>query len=412
MPNQTAGGDKKRVWILGAGFSRSLGGPLMRDLLSLAARRRILAAYAAQLDRDEVDQIFWLFHYGCGFPEGRLDPAIAVQGEMAWNDAEQFLETLDNAHGDPAKETVIAGALEALQTIAKTVGQGVLESTWPRLNAFRKGTQSSLGQLSKNAKRLVAASCCTFLEGMDRQKARSKERWLPYQQWLGLLRANDSILTFNYDMVVELLNPTVGSSGWAAHVVGVGGSPSDREQDSMANAARLPSLFKLHGSVNWSHDGRSAQGRTWTQAMLGADLDLAIATPGDGKMQMAGGLFRQLWNRAAVKLREADEITIIGFRFPQSDAFPRDKLLAAMRDNDNPNLQINVVLGPDDGPDLRRVLALLEWSCKVKSATNLIGGISGRCLVNHTLWAEDYLTVWAGKRIDEDGMVVPMVDFV
>lgn len=131
MPIETGQSTRKRVWVLGAGFSRSLGGPLMNDLLSLAARRRILAAYSSYIDRDEVDTIFWLFHYGCGFPEGRLDPRIAEQGEHAWDDAEQFLETLDNARSDAAKAAAVASALSGLEIIAQNSGQGLVETASP-----------------------------------------------------------------------------------------------------------------------------------------------------------------------------------------------------------------------------------------------------------------------------------------
>src|SRR5690349_15185217 len=88
---------RKRVWILGAGFSRALGGPLMNDLLSVAAWRQVLALYQTQIGREDADLVFWLFHYGWRFQEGSPDPDISGAGERRWQDAEQFLETLDRA---------------------------------------------------------------------------------------------------------------------------------------------------------------------------------------------------------------------------------------------------------------------------------------------------------------------------
>jgi hypothetical protein len=51
---------------------------------------------------------------------------------------------------------------------------------------------------------------------------------------------------------------------------------------------------------------------------------------------MAGGVFKKMWIAAADELRRAEEIYIVGFRFPPSDAYPRDRLLAAMRENKTP----------------------------------------------------------------------------
>ena len=212
------------------------------------------------------------------------------------------------------------------------------------------------------------------------------------------LGGDDSIFTFNCDTAVELLHLRVGNMSKAASIAGVSGTADDRDREDQARAAGLPSLYKLHGSVNWSYNPEGIQMPQWSPEMLNGSVDLAIVTPGESKIEMAGGLFRLLWDKAFRKLEEADQIYILGFRFPQSDAFPRDRLLAAVRGNRNPHLQVHVVLGPSDSPDKKRVMTLLEWTCNLNAGVNLRGGISGRCLVNHTLWAEDYLTVWAGAR--------------
>src|SRR5438128_8731818 len=115
MPGNIRLGDAKRVWILGAGFSRSLGGPLMTDLLSLAAWRLILATYRSVIPKDDADLVFWLFHFGNGFPEGSPDPRIDISGEARWRDAEHFLEILDNASADKAKEAIIIDAFNAMK---------------------------------------------------------------------------------------------------------------------------------------------------------------------------------------------------------------------------------------------------------------------------------------------------------
>lgn len=379
------------MWIVGAGFSRSLGGPLMFDLLSLAARQQILAAYPEHIDREEADLIFWLFHCGAGFPEGPIDSELPIRGERRWQDAEQFLEILDNAQTDPAKEAVV-------QDVFAAIKNGVTASPDVRnrhAGVFDRSTLPAMGELAAMAKRMVAASCCTFLQGVDRNNASSKERWQPYLQWLRRLGSNDSILTFNYDRVVELLKPEVGNVIRGAHVC----KPDARDDDDEARAANRPLLYKLHGSVDWSYDGNQVRCRSeWKPTMLNSDYDLAIATPGDSKMQMAGEVFKKLWSRAAQRLHEADEVFLIGFRFPQSDAFPRNRLLAPLRDNDKQSLNVHVVLGPDQNADLHRVLALLSWTVGARSTFDEPSALYQRKLIAHRMWAEDFLTVWAASQ--------------
>ena len=382
---------KKRVWLLGAGFSRSLGGPLMNDLLSIPAWRQVLALYSDQIEKKDADLVFWLYHYGSGFPEGTLDPEMSGRGERRWRDAEQFLEFLDRAcSGDQ----VAAGAVkESYEGLSKRISgpPQVKETLSP--GAFARKDMPGFDELSKMTKRMVAASCCGFLDGVTPENAREdKERWIPYKSWLACLNADDSILTFNYDLVVEMLQPQVGNGIKAVHI-------ASGDDDSIARAMRLPLLYKLHGSVNWNiqHGRIIRPGRNdspWTPGMLLSAFDIAIATPGDSKMKMAGGLFGNLWDRAAGSLCEADEVYIIGFRFPPSDAYPRSHLLNALKANKKKHLRVHVILGPDRSSDQGRVLALLQWTLGVPAVFDPVTYTAGRGLYAHSQYAEDFLEVW------------------
>lgn len=369
----------------------------MFDLLSLAARQRILAAYPEHIAKEDADLIFWLFHCGAGFPEGPIDSELPIRGERRWQDAEQFLEILDNAQTDPAKESVVQDVFAAIKNGATAASPNVRKRY---AGAFDRSTPPTMGELTAMAKRMVAASCCTFLQGIDSKNARSKERWQPYLQWLRRLGSNDSILTFNYDRVIELLEPIVGNTPRKVHVCEAQDTLDARDDEDEAHAANLPLLYKLHGSVDWSDEaGKVRCGSDWTPTMLKSDRNLAIATPGDSKMKMAGGVFKKLWSRAAQVLRAADEVFIIGFRFPQSDAFPRDRLLAPLRKNNNQSLSVHVVLGPEQNADLRRVLALLSWTVGARSTFDDRSEESDRRkLIAHSMWAEDFLSVWAASQ--------------
>jgi len=380
----------------------------MGDLLSLEARRRLLTAYSHHIQVEEVDLIFWLFHYGAGFPDGPLDRELEAKGHVRWRDAEEFLEVLDNARSDQNKKSIINDVFVQLRLATP-------QSTHPVRKRFQHVFElpklPEPADLAKLARRMIAASCSSFLEGIDETAARAKERWLPYQQWLGLLREGDSILTFNYDRVVELLEPSVGPrqsahSRWGVEVHGVIPDPDRLDE---ARLAKLPVLYKLHGSVNWNVENGKVRELKWEPSNLDASINLAIATPGDSKMDMAGGMFGQLWKQAETALFKAEEVYLIGFRFPASDAFPRDRLLAALRRNDRPELNVHVVLGPDQTPDLRRVLALLRWTVDVAPEFDQMASQHHRRLIAHSMWAEDFLSVWARNEARKPGRSMPWV---
>jgi len=97
----------KIAWVLGAGFSAPLGGPMLKDLFSLALHHEVSAMYkftettAYNPDVQYMDDVMWLYHYGRRFEQGRLTPWITSAvgnfqepGEILWDHAEQFLDSL------------------------------------------------------------------------------------------------------------------------------------------------------------------------------------------------------------------------------------------------------------------------------------------------------------------------------
>jgi len=126
----------------------------------------------------------------------------------------------------------------------------------------------------------MAAECCAFLKTADP----TSERWEPYRDWLATLTADDTVVTFNYDRVIETL---------VAHV-------KDEylrnkyqvllPNESLANDCIH--VLKLHGSVDWQR----SNGTYWKShdtSAIKASLDsIAIATPGSHKRR---------WSRSFVR---------------------------------------------------------------------------------------------------------------
>lgn len=373
------------VWILGAGFSRPLGGPLLGKMLSPESQRDLGVRYPrAPLWAPQAKAALWLYQYGRA---GRKDNAILSrgdgqhhEGEELWEDAEQYLDFLDTA----AEKGAGSPACERLLQILGDPRVGFFELPYGH---------ASLKLIAAAGRRLIAAECCAFLEGLDPDS----ERWSPYQRWLGQVFTwgEDTVVTFNYDLVPEMLAQSRGM------------------RDFFQYRTKQPSqslLLKLHGSVNWVrlYNERGEPDGLDTNAGIRAaiereDRDLAIAGPGPSKKAFSGGSFAWCWTEAVAALEQATAVVFVGYRFPPTDAEARERLLGAIRRNNQQHLAIHTVLGPDvSSNDSRRLRGLVEHALAgVRRPAAAIAErydplkTDGRwySLEQQPLWAEDFLSV-------------------
>lgn len=126
--------------------------------------------------------------------------------------------------------------------------------------------------------------------------------------------------------------------------------------------APLPLLYKLHGSVNWLYPGIDRGDgpitlAPWKQVgplerrrrerHLYADLDPLVVPPTSSKSSFYGNeALRALWHAAADALRTADELVVIGYSFPASD----QQVTALIRTTLPPGATIRVVTRDSDVP--------------------------------------------------------------
>ena len=95
--------------------------------------------------------------------------------------------------------------------------------------------------------------------------------------------------------------------------------------------------------------------------------------------------FAALWTAACDAIRKATGIFFIGYRFPETDAYSRETLLAAIGDNRNVK-DVRIVLGTNqNAPDIVRVEELLSTVCG-PSVTRAV-----------PLWAEDFLSTYVRR---------------
>ena len=374
------------VWILGAGFSRSLGAPLLRDLFSKTSKEVILGAFS----RDEYPELqtqityaaHWLYHAGAKFPEGEIfDRADLRFGFQLWRDAEEYLDYLDAAAelGDGAAPN-------------KFLKRKIRE----KYESKNKPELEDLMRFSAAARRLLAAECCSFLVS----PLLSSERWQPYFRWARQVdQDNDTIITFNYDTLLERLG---ADSKQGKHIKFDVLRPGDEPEPG------VPPVLKLHGSLNWrriqDHNGvRFEILDDYTFALRAPDSELAIASPGPSKLARTKELL-PLWRVAEDALENATAIIFVGYRFPPTDSESRRRLLDAIARNRQNYLPVHTVLGPRvRDPETQRLRNLLLFSARQNMRREIANGTApsadelrnGFNLVSHPLYAEDYFSVCA-----------------
>ncbi len=356
----------RTVWILGAGFSRALGGPLLRDLLTPECIDNVRAAFPAHEGWLDADRKRVLVIYDTHKYRDERAP-----GQRLWRDAEEFIDYVDTAAelGGPAKS---------------------------RLLPFVSGDPrpEPLKVLAWAARSMVAAECSAFLVDADPRT----ERWEPYVRWFQTLGPCDTVITFNYDRVIEKLE---AHSPGKIHIA-TPGNPCPKERTA---------VLKLHGSVDWKRvEGKSLKidpGYPDAFPLTAGPSELTVATPGPTKRARSREL-EELWISAETAIRSATAVVFVGYRFPPTDASARLRLLRALTANESLYLAVHSVLGPrvkEDDPV--RMLNLLSHAMlqahrsPAPSDRSVTDSSHGKLctVVQHPLFAEDFLGYVQGGHI-------------
>lgn len=329
----------KNAWILGAGFSASLGGPLLHDLFS--DRTEVILGNAYPNMRLDYSPRSYpsvtavkLFRWGSGIRVTSGGGEVREPGLRQWTHAEEFLARLDRALG--------ADNSPVHELITRFISEE--EARYQSWHA-KQDPRQLVEKVTLAAKHWMAAECCVFLRNADLES----EQWQPYLMWAKSLRPDDVIINFNYDCVLETLIKEAGEEV-NLHIV----DPEDGKTDPDKT-----NVFKLHGSTDWRFNETENvfQISHADEARVCQRLDqIGIVTPGPGKKLSVGSL-SPLWEGAMVLLGKADRVHFLGYRFPETDTEAMIKLLSAIKSGRKPSTtQARIVLGPDlSTPEVRRL---------------------------------------------------------
>lgn len=154
--------EERVIWLLGAGFSKSLGGPLFSELLSKETARWVRAWLVSQ-------------NLGNKFPGRALRVYDDGKKALLWDNAEECLSLIDQA-----RTNSVAGQ------VLTEVFVGNVKDLWSAMTQF------------------VAVATCHYVDQV-KEASRLPEAWQPYQEWAQALSDRDAVISFNYDRVVEQL---------------------------------------------------------------------------------------------------------------------------------------------------------------------------------------------------------------
>lgn len=343
---------QRRVWILGAGFSRPLGAPLLNEIFTEASFSLSQAAFPGSefpaYGTCKPRNVLTAYELGGG-DAGRRPPQGQLRG--LWFNPEQFIERLTMFH----EETKV----------------------WPDVLTRQTGIDTS--RLLESAKRQFAAEVSEFL--MPKPDLAS-ERWEAHKRWVrGLDPDRDAIITFNYDLVIE-------------HLLSEDVAGKDAEFVISAERGKVPltmPVLKMHGSVDWREiDGKLHRDDRQLSALTCKEDELAIGVPGAHKTAFSKR-HPWLWEIAKQLIANAASLHFVGYRLPETDGLALKTICDALRNGFDryPRLNVNVVLGPNPSPDRNRLDAIVRRLNPFGASPSLQDSV---CV--HNMWTQDYFNTF------------------
>lgn len=264
---------------------------------------------------------------------------------------------------------------------------------------YAKLTQRAAQEMGAAARRTVVAACHIFADPDDVES----EQWEPHRRWANSLTPHDTIVTFNYDLVVEYLGRHRAEKGGPDFEV-----PLPHDAVDIAVASRATLVLKLHGSIDWALDGASVTQIDPETLIRDEGHVAAIAAPGRSKVSMSEEIFRPLWKVAGDRIKSADVIVFVGYGMPASDNRPKRFVMDGIRGRDSTRpLTVRIVLGPDTAAtEVRRLEGMLRWALvsqsivdatKLRSvpvADDLQFPFRMAAIAVEPMWSQDFFAVY------------------
>lgn len=163
------------------------------------------------------------------------------------------------------------------------------------------------------------------------------------------LHADDTVLTFNYDCIVDRALRDHAGNRWDPDKEGygfsiAGGGATWRRHGKGQHPKTSIELLKMHGSANWRTKATTVSLRDPGRA---STLKGSIIPPSWFK-DLASAPFASVWKKARIAVRRARIILVVGYSVPQTDLFSRSlfKVEAGSKEK-REKLDLLVLVNPD-----------------------------------------------------------------
>lgn len=311
----------RNVYVLGAGFSADAGAPLINNFLDHS--HRLLLDPATGLDDIERRQFQAVFDFRREVAQAREKVVLDL------DDIEQLFGLIEISERlRPSNELRTSMQHLIVKTLQLTTGN----FRKPRIRLSGRPGAEFLNRIANGHSGFTRESgggdifSCdvyTFFAGLatgffDPESDRARRK--------------DSVITFNYDLVLEKALARVGAIAeydLPAHL--------DSSQRSREDTPRIP-VLKLHGSANWAictkcedsvvvldekvaENPNALRQRECPRCKTSSYQPLLIPPSWDKSEYR--DITSQIWGRAVSELEKATRIIVVGYSMPEADAFFR-----------------------------------------------------------------------------------------
>jgi hypothetical protein len=276
-----------------------------------------------------------------------------------------------------------------------------LEHSIRMLKATRTRWEFNLEQLKAKSDRLQQAIAAVLEESITKNTGGASSlvprKCVHHEAFVErILRTRDSMISFNYDCVLDFSLKGKGSNKWNARYgygfnLGRWGRRLDGHEfwqpTDPAPPAETAKLFKLHGSLHFDITGPDSsqhvhlKQRPYTK-QAGTRMRFSIIPP-EWLKQFDKGAFGTLWAKASAAIHQARDIVVIGYSLPVTDLHSTALFRTSVR---TARLNSLVVVNPD--PETRRrIRSVFQRGLTVNTRVLSFDSLPEFLAIDRALWA-------------------------
>lgn len=299
------------VYILGAGFSVDAGIPVLKDFLyAMRDSLNYLRANGREWERKAVEKVL----------EFRREAASAAHRVSLNLENIEDLFSLAAASSSSIVSSSVPIAIAATidcahQRTKRKLYEATVAHTFTKPSSWSKKNDGSIDAIYRLPIEdayvgLISSAACNNGE-----------------------HTKNTIITFNYDMVVEeSLRQWVKKIWYGFNERDV--EIDDRQNYSVTETQESIRLLKLHGSINWTYpDSAEAVVRVCSSYsdIIALEKNVILVPPTWKKGTNSG--LDGIWSQAIKALSNATRIIVIGFSLPTTDIHFKYLLAAGLQEN-------------------------------------------------------------------------------